>query len=64
MVLFQIITSFVLSEIKLGFTVEKVYINFEINFESYITKISSINNNYFLMFGIETRFGVDYSCEM
>ena len=43
---------FFLSEIKLEFTAKKAYINFRINFQSYITKISSLKHNYFLMLQI------------
>ena len=34
---------------KIGFTLEKVYINFRINFKPYITKISNLKHNYLLM---------------
>ena len=35
-----------LSSGKLGFTVEKVYINFSINFQPYVTKKSCLKPNY------------------
>ena len=40
------------SEIKPGFIVEKVYMNFRIKFQTYIANISGLKHNYFLMLEI------------